>query len=484
MIRMIRGLASLYSRRYPTVLTYMLQNTEYRAGPYLAWFWRTDNFSKVMYRRTLDRTRAARMLLLTLRFGMLLQIAAGLTLLSWWYWGNLAGGWQFGLALLLSYPLVWAHLAALPLVAGRWLIVVPRQKRLIKKSEKLFRDHKGVKIAIAGSYGKTSMKELLFTVLNEGKKVAATPANKNVPISHAYFARKLEGSEEVLLIEYGESAPGDIRRFGRVTHPTHAVITGIAPAHLDQYKTIERAAKDIFSVADFVAPSNVFVNAESPLTDQLLRKNKRHQGYSREQALGWKVQDIQIAVTGTDLTLAKGGRKLRLHSGLIGRHQVGPLAFAAALAKELGLTDTQVKAGIAKTAPFEHRMRPYQLSGAWVIDDTYNGNLEGVKAGTALLKELPAKRKLYITPGLVDQGSQAKTVHEQMGRLIAGTQPDLVVLMKNSAASHIARGLQAAGYTGEVQIEDDPLEFYTNLQAFIAAGDVVLMQNDWTDNYA
>ena len=484
MIRMIRGLLSLYSPRYPTVLTYMLQSTEYRAGPYLAWFWRTNDFSRVMYRRTLDRTRAARLLLLALRFGMLLQIAAGLTLSGCWYWGELTGGWQFGLAVLLSYPLVWAHLAALPLTAGRWLIVVPRQRRLIKKSEKVFRQHKGVKIAIAGSYGKTSMKELLLTVLSEGKKVAATPANKNVPISHAYFARKLSGNEDVLLIEYGEGGPGDIRRFRRVTHPTHAVVTGIAPAHLDRYKTIERAAKDIFSVAGFVAPSNVFVNVESPLTDQLLRKNKKYQGYSRDGALGWKIQDVHIAVTGTDFTLVKGGQTLQLHSGLIGRHQVGPLAFAAVLAKELGLSDAQIKSGIAKTVPFEHRMRPYQLNGAWIIDDTYNGNLEGVKAGTALLKELPAKRKLYITPGLVDQGGQAKAVHEQMGRLIAGAEPDTVVLMKNSAAPDIARGLQAAGYKGEVQIEDNPLDYYTHLQAFIAAGDVVLMQNDWTDNYA
>jgi UDP-N-acetylmuramoyl-tripeptide--D-alanyl-D-alanine ligase len=328
------------------------------------------------------------------------------------------------------------------------------------------------------------MKELLRIVLSEGLKVAATPANLNVAISHARFAHKLAGNEDVLLIEYGEAAPGDIARFAKVTQPTHAIVTGIAPAHLDRYRTVERAAKDILSIEQFVPAESLYINAESPFTDRLLGKKSKHIAYSQASVLGWDVVDIAIGVNGTDFTLKKDSETLQLHSGLVGRHQVGPLALVAALAKEFGLSDKQVKDGIAKTTPFEHRMQPYQLSGAWVIDDSYNGNIEGIKAGTALLKELPAKRKIYITPGLVDQGIISPAIHEQMGRLIAEAQPDLVVLMKNSATPSIKQGLEAAGFKGELQIESDPLEYYTNLQAFIAAGDVVLMQNDWTDNYA
>lgn len=481
---MIRGLISLYSWRYPVALVYMLQNTEYYPAAYLKWYWRTNNFSAVMYRRTLDRTKAARLLVWTLRLGMFLQIIAGLALIALWRWHGLTGGWQFGLALLLAYPLVWAHLVTLPLFLGRWFIVNPKHRRMVKQSEKTFKGHQHVKLAIAGSYGKTSMKELLLTVFSEGKKVAATPANKNVAISHARFAQTLEGDEDIVLIEYGEGAPGDVARFAKVTHPTHAVITGIAPAHLDRYKTVERAAKDIFSVADYVERTHVYVNAESPYTDAYLHEHTGFQTYGQHGVLGWEVSNIAVSVDGTDFTLAKGAESMQLHSGLVGRHQVGPLALAAALAREFGLTKKQVIAGIAKTKPFEHRMQPYQLSGAWVIDDTYNGNIEGVRAGTALLRELTATRKIYVTPGLVDQGRAAKKVHEEMGSLIAAAQPDLVVLMENSAAPAIMRGLKAAGYSGEIKVEDDPLGFYTNLQAFIAAGDVVLMQNDWTDNYA
>jgi UDP-N-acetylmuramoyl-tripeptide--D-alanyl-D-alanine ligase len=129
-------------------------------------------------------------------------------------------------------------------------------------------------------------------------------------------------------------------------------------------------------------------------------------------------------------------------------------------------------------------MQPYQLSGAWIIDDTYNGNLEGIGAGTRLLKDLDAKRKLYVTPGLVDQGEQTESVHNKVGQLIAESQPDVVVLMRNSVTEYIKAGLKEGKFSGELRIEDNPLEFYTNLSHFIASGDLVVMQNDWTDNYA
>jgi len=479
---MIRALISIFSLRYPTVLVYMLQNTEYHAGAYLKWFWQTTHFERVMYRRTLDRTKAARLLLTALRLGMLVQVLAGLACIGLWYTGHMEGGLAFGLAILLAYPIVWAHLAVVPLELGRLLIVKPKQGRLVRASRRHFADFNGVKIAVAGSYGKTSMKELLLTVLSEGKKVAATPANKNVSISHAYFVRKLQGDEDILIIEYGEGEPGDVARFADITRPTHAIITGIAPAHLDRYPSLDAAAKDIFSVGNVVDASQVYVNGNS--ADALPYVQEGQQVYTDKGVLGWKVSGITVNLDGTRFTLRKGSRKLQLYSGLLGRHQVGPLSLAAALAYELSLTPVQIEAGIAKTQPFEHRMQPYRLGDAWIVDDTYNGNIEGIRAGCALLHDLPAKRKIYVTPGLVDQGKETQPVHREMGRIIAAAKPDMVVLMQHSVTPYIQEGLHEAGFSGELLIETDPLNFYTHLDLFVAAGDLVVMQNDWPDNYS
>ena len=79
----------------------------------------------------------------------------------------------------------------MPLLAGRQVITQPRERQAIAVSEKVLATHAGINIAVAGSYGKTTMKELLKTVLNQGLKVAATPANKNVSISHAYIGDRV-----------------------------------------------------------------------------------------------------------------------------------------------------------------------------------------------------------------------------------------------------------------------------------------------------
>jgi hypothetical protein len=293
----VSSLASIFLPSYPKTLVYMLQSTEYQAGPYLKWYWRTQNFSTVMKRRTLEPTKAARMLLLALQLGIGVQIVLALLLAYLGQFHGLLGGVAFGTALFVAYPVVWAHLLVLPLVLGREFISKPAERKLIEQSRQIFADHPGIKIAVAGSYGKTSMKELLLTVLSQGLKVAATPANKNVSSSHAYFARKLSGDEDVLIIEYGEGAPGDVARFASITQPTHGVITGLAPAHLDHYKTLEAAGTDIFSLARSVPDDNLYVNLDS--RDAVSFVEPSYQTFSNAGALGWKVSATKATVHGT-----------------------------------------------------------------------------------------------------------------------------------------------------------------------------------------
>lgn len=477
----MRSFLFMYSWRFAEVLVYMLQSTEYKVPAYLSWLHRTKDFRKVMYRRKMDRTRAARLLVMALRLGMYGQLLLGLAAAIIGYRTENLVISSVSLLLVLSFPTVWAYLVTVPLQLGRWLIMNPRYRRQIKASEKIFANHPGLKIAVAGSYGKTSMKELLNTVLSEGKKVAATPANKNVAISHARFAEKLHGDEDILIVEYGEGGPGDVTRFAKITHPDLGVITGLAPAHLDNYPSLQAAGEDIFSLAKFVEPGKLFVNGESEAADKFITEDT--QVYTSESALGWKISDIKLDFTGVRFTIKRGKDVMHLRSGLLGRHQVGPLAFVAAAAHELGLSKKQIEDGIGKTTAFEHRMQPRNIRGAWILDDSYNGNIDGMKAGLKLLSELPGKRKIYVTPGLVDQGDEAEEIHKELGRAIASAKPDQVVLMHNSATKDIQFGLEELEFNGNLRVEHHPLDYYLNLEHFVAAGDVVMLQNDWTDNY-
>ena len=478
---MWRALLSLYYPSFSSTVVYMLQSCEYRTVPYLKWLWKVRDFSGVQHRKKLDNTAYARMLLLFVRLGIVMEIVIGVLVIILGSIFGLPGAWAFGLAIIVPYPLVWSHLVVVPLELGRIYYIEPKQKKQVNASETIFANHPAIKIAVAGSYGKTTMKEVLKTVLSQGLDVVATEANHNVAIEHAKLAKRLKGNEDVLIIEYGEGAPGDVERFSSVTHPTHGVITGIAPAHLDRYKTVDAAALDIFSLGEYLKGKNVYVNSESESAKKYLQPS--YNTYGLKGIGSWKVSDLNIDISGTSFTLSKGKEVLRLTSGLLGRHNVGTLVLGAVIAKELGLTNDQIVAGIKLTTPFEHRMQPYQLAGAWIIDDTYNGNIEGIRAGTSLLAELKAKRKIYVTPGLVDQGEETNKVHLKMGELIAGCQPDMVVLMKNLVTDFINQGLKAANFNGQLRIESDPLSFYHNLDQFVASGDLVLMQNDWPDNY-
>ncbi len=472
---------SMFLPSYPVALIYMLQSTEYQAAPYLAWFWRVKDFRRVAHRRQLHHTNRARMLLLLLWTGIVIELCVGGGMIGWGLHDHHITLLLAGCFIVAVYPLLWAHLIVLPIIMARQFIVRPKEKALMNRAQQQFASTKAVKIAIAGSYGKTTMKELLHTVLSEGKNVAASPANKNVIFSHAAFAATLSGKEEVIVLEYGEGQPGDVPRFNKLFQPTIGVITGLAPAHLDKYKIVQAAGKDIFSLADYVGPKNIFINNEAEAVSGFIQQGQHV--YNRIGALGWKVGTVEVTLQGMDLTLRSGKKSLKLHTGLVGEHLIGPLVLCVAFAKELGLSDAQIKAGVAKTRPFEHRMEPRPLAGGWIIDDTYNGNLEGVRAGLALLKTLKAKRKTYVTPGLVDQGDASETVHRELGRLIADAGPERVVLMRHTVTPWIEAGLKEGGYNGELRIEDDPLDFYTKLEHLIAVGDVVMMQNDWPDNY-
>ena len=466
-----------------TTLTYMLQTTEYEVLPYIRWFWRTQDFSRIMHRRTLDMTRRALLLRAVLAAVMLLQIAVGvgLVLLNILQ-PNWDGAAAFGVALVVSYPVVGAHSIILPLLIAKYFVVAPKNTTTITETEKIFAAHPAVKIAVLGSYGKTSMKELLMEILSDKLRVAATPGNKNVSVSHASFANKLKGDEDVLILEYGEGKPGDIANFARHTHPTHAVITGVAAAHMEAYKTIKAAATDIFSIKEYVEAANIYVNAESPDASSYIQP--KFHSYTSSGLADWSVSQVQIDLSGTSFRLTHQNQTYDLQTGLLGRHQLGPLSAAVVIASNLGLGKDDIVAGVARTKPYEHRLQPYRLGGAWIIDDTYNGNLEGIRVGTELLAGLPATRKWYVTPGLVEQGSESAQIHRQVGSYIARAKPDIVVLMQNSATDHIQSGLNDAGFNGEIRLESDPLAFYSNLEQFVAAGDLVLMQNDWTDNYA
>lgn len=476
---MIKNWFSRYSLCYPRSLVYMLQASEYNIRDYLRWYHRTKDFTHVERRKQLVKTTKAILLLVVAWFMLLLLYGVAIALL----WTEV-GSWKyifFFLVVLLA-PYFLAYGIIIPLSMGVLIIGRPIEYLTMERARQKLRAHHGIKIGIAGSFGKTTMREILRTVLCEGKKVAAPPHSYNTPLGISQFVQTLEGDEDILIFEFGEYYPGDIKKLCDFVRPDVGIITGINEAHLQKFTSLERTAKTIYELADYLGERRMYVNGESFLA----RKNARtgHIVYAGDCVGDWRIEDQKTSLTGTSFALLKNDTKLELRSSLLGLHQVGPLAAAADIALYFGLSFAQVRVGIEKTRPFPHRLEPKtDIAGVVTLDDSYNGNPDGVAMAIEFLALLKDCRRWYVTPGLVEMGERTEEVHKQIGRSLAKAKIEKVILIKNSVTSYIERGLKEEGYAGEILWFDDAPTAFAALPHLTVKGDIVLLQNDWPDQY-
>jgi UDP-N-acetylmuramyl pentapeptide synthase len=551
----IKDFLSRYRPRYLRSLVYMLQASEYNVGDYLSWFHKVGDFSAVEKRKRLVKTTKA-MIVLALAWTLLavyLVFAAWLFLLLPNFYD-----WLFAVVFVLALPYLLAYGITVPLLMLQVVVQKPVEQVMTGRAAKTLKKHKAIKIAIAGSFGKTSMREIVGTVLAEGKKlpekwasgnredfpgekrnlpttdvstsreapdslgerselresqslrenrvlqpektpraadsspsatlqtaswkVALPPQSYNTPLGISKFIKSLKGDEDVIVFELGEYYPGDVRKLCQLTQPDIGIVTGVNEAHLEKFKTLDRTAKTIFELADYLGDKPVYVNGESELAKKYA--SAKHVLYNRHSVGIWRVANTVSDLDGTSFILGDGKTNIEVHSELLGLHQVGPLAAAAHLAMRLGLSPSQIEAGLAKTKPFDHRFEKItDANGVITLDDSYNGNPDGVAAVIQFLASLKNHRRFYVTPGLVEMGSRTKAVHEEIGKELAEAGIEKVILIKNSVTPHIAAGLKENHYQGEITWFDDAFAAFAALPLMTVRDDVVLLQNDWPDQY-
>lgn len=465
---------SLYGPSYEKAVVYMLQKSEYKIGRFLRWYFKLPNFSKIFYRGELQKTPVTKAILSILILTRLSLIITGLFLI---WKGKL---FPVGPTLILLAPLIVLLVAIATVSFFDLILVQPQRRKLNKKAEQIFKNSKAKKIAILGSYGKTTVKELLAQVLASKYKVAFTPGNMNTQVAHARFALSLKGDEDFIIVEYGEEEPGDIAKMAEVTSPDYAVITGMAPAHMDFLKSLDGVADELGSILQFVDKSKVFWNGDSEiLVDYLGSKLEGSSSYSTQKTLGQKLGKIDA--TSIDGIKFKWG-DITVQSQLLGQHMAGPLSLVAGLAERFGLSKNEIQPATLKTKAFDARMQPIKLGPATMINDGYNGNIEGIRAGIETLAKLEISgRKLYATPGLIAQGAENEAVHQQIAQMLAEANFDKIYLFKNANTEVIKEAMIKLKAPNAVEMVENPLEFLQGIQSFLAAGDVILVQNDLPD---
>lgn len=484
--------------RYIRSLVYMLQASEYNIVDFFKWHERVKDFRNVEKRKHLVFTPKT-IILFTLSWFTFLATISGAAFIFY----HVASPWNYLLSALLVFeaPLI-VMASLLFFVVCMRFVQYPIEQFLIARTKRRLSAHRGVKIAIAGSFGKTSMREILKTVLSEGRKVAAPGESYNTPLGIARFVKELEGDEDVLIFELGEYYPGDVRKLAQMIQPEWGIVTGVNEAHLEKFGVLEKTADTIFELADYLREENhsqvlenlrmIYVNGENKVAREKAKKGSIM--YTREGAGEWRVENAKTDLSGTTCTLVKDATAITARSGLLGFHMLGPLAVAADVALRLGLTCGEIERGLAKTKPFAHRLEPKQWpDDVTFIDDSYNGNPDGARAAIEFLSSLKgpghaeasakAGRRFYITPGLVEAGPRAKEVHEEIGKRLARSGIEKVVLIHTSVSPYMEMGLKAGDFKGEILWYDDMPSCLLALRSLTIPGDIVLIQNDWPDQY-
>jgi len=341
-----------------------------------------------------------------------------------------------------------------------------------------------VKIGITGSYGKTSVKYYLATLLKGHFNVLMTPESYNTPMGITKAIRSgLRATHEIFVCEMGAERVGEIKADCDLVNPTIGVITAIGEQHLATFGSQANILKTKLELADAVKGKGMlYLNGDN----EILRANQPDQ---ERQLYGLRTDndtyayDISVTMSGTSFTLSHRGTVFEgLTTPLIGRHTIQNVAGAAAVALDLGVTESELRTQLKKLAPAPHRLAMSRQGGVTIIDDAYNSNPAGAKAALDTLGLFDATR-ILITPGMVQLGERQDELNEEFGAQAVGC--DHVYLVGPKQTVPIARGLLGAGYDPDnLTIVDDVQDALKRAYALPSTADkVILLENDLPDNY-
>jgi len=378
----------------------------------------------------------------------------------------------YALGLYISYIfLIIINVLLLPIDVFTKELLIFLAKNKLKKLNKI------KIIGIAGSYGKTGMKDLIATVLGEKYRVVKTQESINTPVGIARtILSQVNEQTEILIIEMGEYYPGDIKNICSIATPHIGVITGINEAHLERLKSIDNSVKTIFEIAQNMRPNGLLLlNGK----DKHIKNN--YKKFISDQEVYFYQAKGRIEFNED----APGFIYQKIFFPLLGQYNLDKIDGVIYLAKKLGLNHQEIEACLKKIKTPAHRLQPIlnREKNILVIDDSYNGNPDGVEEAIKTLSLFKKRRKIFVTPGLVEMGNKSREVHQRIGQRLNDVV-NLVILIKNSVTPNIEEGLINAQFDKKNIIWfDSMMEAQNNLGTILKSGDVVLFQNDWPDNY-
>ena len=344
-------------------------------------------------------------------------------------------------------------------------------------------------IGITGSYGKTSTKHFLHRILSEKYNVLMTPGSYNTTMGVVLTIRqKLKPTHQVFIVEMGAKKLGDIKEICDLVHPTIGILTSVGEAHLETFKSLENVKKTKFELIDALPSGGLGVlNSDyDPIKNNISPFQSAIEHYaSTDIGVANYMETVQYSTSGSTFTIVLNqNQKIDLETKLLGVHNLSNMLASIIVAKHLGIDNDSIRYAVSKIRPVEHRLEiKNNRSGVTVIDDAFNSNPVGAKMALDVLKAIDGKRKIIITPGMIELGTKQYDYNKIFGTQMADTC-DYVILVGKAITKPIFDGLLAVGYNEKnIFVAHNLNDATRHLNGMMRQGDVLLYENDLPDTY-
>jgi len=336
-------------------------------------------------------------------------------------------------------------------------------------------------IAITGSSGKTTTKEMLAGIVGQSKNVLKTEGNLNNLIGMPMTLLRLTDHHEAAILELGTNQRGEIARLTDIAGPNIGLITNIGPAHLQglhSLDTIREEKGDLFCCMGH--EGTAVVNMDDGNIREVSRSWRgKRVTFSMEGPADVTVENLEATnAAGVAFRLVIDATKNDVFMNIAGRHHVCNALAAAAVARALGMDGASIGKGLASFQPVAGRMEIRSLAnGSFIIDDTYNANPASVAEALKALQNLRGRgRAIAVLGDMLELGEQSRSLHESIGEIAAQTGVDRL-LLKGEFASATAAGALKMGMPADAVIcfqeDGEAAEF---AESYLRDGDWALVK--------
>ena len=341
-------------------------------------------------------------------------------------------------------------------------------------------------LAITGSNGKTTTKEMVAAIVAQGKfagqplrgRVLKTEGNFNNLVGLPLTLLRLTKKHRVAVVELGTNHPGEIARLAEIADPDLGLITSVAAAHLEGLRNLAGVAREKGALYRRVrAGGTIAINLDDPW---VRRVGASFAGRKITYGAGGQLRAGSLRVDnaqGMTFTLQHGRQAERIRLNYLGRHNVTNALGAAALSLGAGVSLAAVRRGLAQAKPFTMRMQRQSWRGVGVINDCYNANPGSMQAALETLALIGGRgKKIAVLGDMFELGKHSAREHRELGRMAARAKIHQLYLLGDQARQVRAGALRAGMKAEQVVIGADHGQVAECLRRQLRRGDWLLVK--------